>query len=109
MNKVRNAVIIIILCIIGAGIAKRKPKLSLVMPPSSELKDAVSGHRIAEPERDLPDEEYLPATQLFQRIPGKTSNTLGDISAPPRGQARGFIPALPPESRETPPLSPYKP
>jgi len=43
MSKARNAVIIIILCIIGAFSFKKAPQLGLNMPAPEDIKDAVAG------------------------------------------------------------------
>lgn len=51
MRKTRNAVIIIILCIIGAGIAKHRQankELSLANTDMKELLDSVAGNPVKE-------------------------------------------------------------
>ncbi|MFI5350579.1 MAG: hypothetical protein ACHQ2Z_13615, partial [Elusimicrobiota bacterium] len=45
MQKVRNAVIIIILCIIG-GYKAYKPVARLILPAADSLRDALSGHPV---------------------------------------------------------------
>ena len=46
MSRVRNAVIIIILCIIGAYSVKKGPQLALNLPGTEDIKDAVAGNKV---------------------------------------------------------------
>lgn len=95
MQRVRNAVIIIILCIIGAYTVRKAPQLALNTPDSDmhdglaggpsrgrrngpkltlasgtgeEMRDAVAGHAVGTP---------------------NNGNTLDDVAPPPRGEGRG--------------------
>ena len=108
MNKVRNAVIIIILCIIGAGITEhRASKLGMRIPVLTDIRDAVAGHRVP---LAIRDEEPLAIEDTFHESgvqPHSTSNTLGDIPPPPRGQGGGEFSPLP--QQNAPELSPSGP
>jgi hypothetical protein len=107
MNKVRNAVIIIILCIIGAYSVKKSPQLYMKLPKLDAVRDAVAGHRAR---LSVPDEKPLDIEDMFHESgvqPRGTSNTLGDIPPPPRGQGGGGFDPLP--QQNTPQLSPSGP
>lgn len=109
MNKVRNAVIIIILCVIGASV-NRKANLGLLLPPPTYIQDTIAGHQAGRHVVLAPDhsEPLQDAVAGHSALPprGKPSNTLGDIPGAPRGNGLGGIGSLPNDTRE---LSPYKP
>jgi hypothetical protein len=108
MNRVRNAIIIIILCIIGAGVTERRAaKLNIRIPVLTDIHDAVAGHRV---HLTPPDEQPPAIEDMFHESgvqPRSTSNTLGDIPPPPRGQGGGEFSPLP--QQNAPELSPSGP
>lgn len=109
MNKVRNAVIIIILCIIGAGVVKQQKEISLSESSIEDIKDVVFGRRAAQQELGIPV-GAIPYTGSADRpitIHPK-GNTLGDLVMAPRGSGSGGFEPLP--NNPTPPqLSPSGP
>ena len=112
MNKVRNAVIIIILCIIGAGVAKKvkQNQLGLPMTTAKDIQDVIAGRQIARGKPGIP-ENVIPYTGDAGKpilIREKGTNTLGDIGAPPRGQGNGSFAPLP-NNPAPPVLSPSGP
>lgn len=118
MQRVRNAVIIIILCIIGAvSFKSHKPQLSLNMPTPDQLKDAVAGNRA--PGRHRPLKLASGHTDdLRDAVAGHAvgtpndTNTLGDVGGPPRGSGNGgFGPMSNNNNNNNPPpnLSPSGP
>ena len=95
MHRVRNAVVIIILCIIGAVTFKsRAPQLSLM--PTGDIKDAVAGNKVR---RGSPKLTLAGGTGEDLRdsvaghavgTPGNDNgNTLGGVGDPPRGSGNG--------------------
>ena len=121
MQRVRNAVVIIILCIIGAMTFKsRKPQLSLNMPSPEQLKDAVAGtptqhhrgrHRPLTLASGHTDDLRDAVAGHAVGTPNET-NTLGDVGAPPRGSGNGgFAPLSVNNNNNNPPpnLSPSGP
>lgn len=96
MHRVRNAVVIIILCIIGAMTFKSKaPQLALNMP-SNDLKDSVAGNgaRRHSPKLTLASGtgEDLRDSVAGHAVgtPGPNNgNTLDDVAPPPRGSGNG--------------------
>ncbi len=99
MSRARNAVIIIILCIIGAYSVRKAPQLALNMPNPSDIKDAVAGgpafHR-GSPKLTLASgtgEDMRDAVAGHAVGTPNHGNTLGDIAGPPRGESfHGFGP-----------------
>lgn len=95
MSRVRNAVIIIILCIIGAYSVKKGPQLGLSLPLAEDIKDAVAGNPIRR-RANAPltlasgkGEDFRDAVAGHAvGTPGGT-NTLGDVDGPPRGNGYG--------------------
>lgn len=94
MSRARNAVIIIILCIIGAYTLHKAPQLALNMPSPEQVKDAVAGG----PSRRHPgltlasgkgDDLRDAVAGHAVGTPGQRGNTLGDVGAPPRGNGDG--------------------
>lgn len=96
MSRARNAVIIIILCIIGAYSVKKGPQLGLNLPGTEDIKDAVAGgpasRRAANPGLTLAGGE---GEALRDAVAGhavgtpNTGNTLGGVDGPPRGSGNG--------------------
>ena len=114
MYRVRNAVIIIILCIIGAYTARKGPQLSMNMP-DSDVKDAVAGHRShRRPGLTLASGK---SDDLRDAVAGHAvgtpnhGNTLDDVGPPPRGNGEGgFGPqSNNPGNNFTPPPGPVSP
>ena len=112
MSRVRNAVIIIILCIIGAYSVKKGPQLGLNMPAAEDIKDAVAGNRIR---RQGPKLTLASGTSedLRDAVAGHAvgtpggSNTLGDVGGPPRGNGYGgFGPLSTNNNHNNPPNNP---
>lgn len=121
MSRARNAVIIIILCIVGAYTVKKGPELGLSMPGLSDIKDAVAGgpssRRGKNPQLTLASGT---ADELRDAIAGHAvgtpqgTNTLGDVDGPPRGNGLGgFSPVAAnnnvPPNNPPPSLSPSGP
>ena len=121
MSRARNAVIIIILCIIGAYSVRKAPQLGLNMPAPEQIKDAVAGgpSRRHGPKLTLASgtgEDLRDAVAGHAIGTPNHGNTLGDIGGPPRGDHDGgfgphsnnpgnnFIPptTLSPSAPETP-------
>lgn len=99
MSRVRNAVIIIILCIIGAYSVKKGPQLGLNMPAAEDIKDAVAGNKVRKhgPKLTLASgtgEDLRDAVAGHAVGTPKGSNTLGDVDGPPRGNGNGGISPL---------------
>ncbi|UPT75201.1 MAG: hypothetical protein M0D55_05705 [Elusimicrobiota bacterium] len=95
MHRVRNAVIIIILCIIGAYTVKQAPQLALNMN-DSQLNDAVAGGpsrgRRSGPKLTLASgtgDEMRDAVAGHAVGTPNNGNTLGDVAPPPRGMGQG--------------------
>ncbi|MEK7389813.1 MAG: hypothetical protein AAB036_08940 [Elusimicrobiota bacterium] len=120
MKRVRNAVVIIILCIIGAvSVKKKAPELALNVPAPDQIKDAVAGNRIRPrhplnvsrgQSDDIRDSIAGNPVGTPQGTPNST-NSLDDIGEPPRGSGNGGFSPLannnPPYN--PPPLSPSGP
>ncbi len=94
MSRARNAVIIIILCIIGAYTLRKGPQLALNMPSPEQVKDAVAGG----PSRRNPGLTLASGKGEDMRdavaghavgTPGRNGNTVDDVGAPPRGNGDG--------------------
>jgi len=132
MRKIRNAAVIIILCIIGAYSVMKKPAAPVLnMPPGDELRDAVKNSGIgkgATPPalnfRSGGDDELhdaVAANPVFGGNPINAGNPIqegsgdGGVNPPPRGSGNGgvgsptpgFGQELPPT--DPPPLSPSSP
>jgi hypothetical protein len=98
MSRARNAVIIIILCLIGAYSFKKGPQLGLSMPKNDVIKDAVAGgpsyHR-SSPKLTLAsgsgDDLRDAVAGHAVGTPGSHGNTLDDVAPPPRGNGQGGI------------------
>ena len=94
MARARNAVIIIILCIIGAYTVKNAPQLVL-NSPNEAIKDAVAGgpsfHR-GGPKLTLANgtgDELRDAVAGHAVGTPNHGNTLDDVAPPPRGGGNG--------------------
>lgn len=127
MSRARNAVIIIILCIIGAYTVKKGPELGLTLPTAQDIKDAVAGgpstsrrgNGIGSPKLTLASgtgEELRDAVAGHAvGTPNNGTNSLGEIDGPPRGNGLGgFSPFaannnVPPSNPPPPSLSPSGP
>jgi len=117
MTRARNAVIIIILCLIGAYSVKKGPQLAL-LPANDEIKDAVAANnstRRAGPKLTLASgtgEEMRDAIAGHAVGTPNNGNTLGDVAPPPRGGGNGGIGAQannPGQNFNPPVLSPAGP
>jgi len=98
MSRARNAVIIIILCIIGAYSVKKGPQLGLNMPGVEDIKDAVAGGPVNASRRGNANPLSLNTgngEDLRDAVAGhavgtpNTGNTLGGVDGPPRGSGFG--------------------
>ena len=118
MKRVRDAVVIIILCIIGAvTFNKKAPQLS--MPTPDEIKDAVAGNPTRR--RNAPLTLASGHTDdLRDSVAGNPvgtpasngTNSLDDIGGPPRGSGNGGFGPLATNNNippNPPPLSPSGP
>ncbi len=99
MSRARNAVIIIILCIIGAYSVRKAPQLALNMPTSSDIKDSVAGGPVSRhggPKLTLASgtsEDMRDAVAGHAVGTPNHGNTVDDVPAPPRGESfHGFGP-----------------
>ena len=99
MRKVRNAVIIIVLCIIG-GYEARKPIARLILPAGDNLHDALAGSRVnaSRPGLNLSnnDDDQLHDSVAGNAIPGfhqngPHGNTEDGTPPPPRGGGDGGV------------------
>ena len=95
MSRARNAVIIIILCIIGAYSVRKAPQLSL-MPNNDTVKDALAGNRVRRhgPRLTLASgkgEDLRDAVAGHAVGTPNNGNTLDDVGPPPRGDGQGGI------------------
>ncbi|MDP3542410.1 MAG: hypothetical protein Q8T11_08090 [Elusimicrobiota bacterium] len=111
MSKARNAVIIIILCIIGAFSFKNGPKLGLNMPAPDDIKDAVAGGpaRRRGPQLTLASgksEDLRDAVAGFAVGTPNNGNTLGEIGDPPRGSGDGGFGPGANNNNNNPPYNP---
>lgn len=112
MSRARNAVVIIILCIIGAFSFKKGPQLGLNMPAPEDIKDAVAGNRIRRPSPKLTlasgQGEDLRDAVAGHAVgtPNNGTNTLGDVDGPPRGSGNGGFGALSNNNNNNPPNNP---
>ncbi|MDD5302939.1 MAG: hypothetical protein PHS14_07480 [Elusimicrobia bacterium] len=113
MSRVRNAVIIIILCIIGAYSFKKGPQLGLNMPAPEDIKDAVAGNPVRRhgPQLTLAsgNGEDLRDAVAGHAVgtPNRGTNTLGDVDGPPRGSGNGgFGPLSNNNNNNNPPVNP---
>ena len=118
MSRARNAVIIIILCIIGAYSVRKSPQLALNMPSPESMKDAVAGGpsiRHHGPKLTLASgtgEDLRDAVAGHAVGTPNHGNTVDDVPPPPRGENfHGFGPlSNNPGQNFTPPtLSPSAP
>lgn len=127
MSKARNAVIIIILCIIGAYTVKKGPELGLTMPSVEDIKDAVASANPTRASRGAGAPKLTLASGTGEDLrdavaghavgtPNPGTNTFGEIDGPPRGNGLGgFSPLalnnnVPPTNPPPPPnLSPSGP
>lgn len=98
MSRARNAVIIIILCIIGAYSVRKGPQLGLNMPAPEDIKDAVAGGPVNASRRGNANPLTLNAgngEDLRDAVAGhavgtpNNGNTLGGVDGPPRGSGFG--------------------
>lgn len=113
MSRVRNAVIIIILCIIGAYTFQKGPQLGLNMPAPEDIKDAVAGGPVSRrangPKLTLASgkgEDLRDAVAGFAVGTPNTGNTLGEIDGPPRGSGNGGFSPLANNPNNNPPYNP---
>ena len=94
MHRVRNAVVIIILCIIGAMTFKsRAPQLTLNMP-SNDLKDSVAGNGVHHKAPHLTlasgnGEDLRDSVAGHAVGTPNNHNTVDDVPPPPRGSGNG--------------------
>lgn len=103
MSRARNAVIIIILCIIGAYTLKKGPQLALNMPAPETVKDAVAGapstfRRGAPKDLTLANgvgEELRDAVAGHAVGTPNNGNTTDSVPPPPRGGGNGGFGAQP--------------
>jgi hypothetical protein len=96
MSRARNAVIILILCIIGAYSARKGPQLGLNMMAPEEIKDAVADNRAKRRARGLTlasgkSENLRGAPAGHALGTPNDGNTFDDIDEPPRGDGQGGI------------------
>ena len=96
MQKVRNAVIIIVLCIVGAYKTYKPIAPRLGLPPADFIHDAVSGDRVnaSRPSLNLPsgDDDQFRDSVAGNAIPGFHQNApQGDVPnvAPPAPRGGG--------------------
>jgi len=101
MSRLRNAVIIIILCIIGAYTVRKGPQLGMSLPGAQDLKDAIAGGPSQRPAGGLqPILAGRGGEELRDAVAGhpvgtpQGTNTLGDVDGPPRGNGYGGISPL---------------
>lgn len=116
MSRVRNAVIIIILCIIGAYSVKKGPQLGLSLPSPEQIKDAVAGGPSFTPHRGNPELTLASGKGEDLRdavaghavgTPNRGTNSLGDVDGPPRGNGYGgFGPLSGNNNGNNPPVTP---
>lgn len=116
MSKARNAVIIIILCIIGAFTFKNGgPQLGLNMPGSDDFKDAVAGGPANASRRGNPQgltlssgkgDDLRDAVAGFAVGTPQSGNTLGEIGDPPRGSGNGGFAPGANNNNNNPPYNP---
>lgn len=125
MSRARNAVIIIILCIVGAYTARKGPQLGLNMPAPEDIKDAVAGGPVNAGRKNASPltlaagsgEDFRDAVAGHAVGTPNNGNTLGGVDAPPRGSGNGgfgpqsnnpgsFIPPAPPELSPAGPTPP---
>ncbi len=111
MSRARNAVIIIILCIIGAFSFKKGPQLGLNMPAPEDIKDAVAGGpaRRRGPGLTLASgkgDDLRDAVAGFAVGTPNNGNTLGEIDGPPRGSGNGGFGPLANNPNNNPPYNP---
>jgi hypothetical protein len=99
MQKVRNAVIIIILCIIG-GYKAYKPVVRLILPAAGSLHDALAGSPVKASRPGLhltnSDDDQLHDSVAGNAIPGfghnaPHGNTEDGTPPPPRGGGDGGV------------------
>lgn len=117
MSKARNAVIIIILCIIGAfSFRNGGPQLGLNMPSPDDIKDAVAGGPVSRrgngPKLTLSSgkgEDLRDAVAGFAVGTPQNGNTLGEIGDPPRGSGNGGFGPLANNPNNNPPYNPPPP
>ena len=113
MTRARNAVIIIILCLIGAYSVRKGPQLALNMPSPDAIKDAVAGHDVGRRNPGLTlasgkGDEMRDAVAGHAVGTPNNGNTLDDVAPPPRGNGAGGIGSLSnnPGQSFTPPVTP---
>ncbi len=114
MSRVRNAVIIIILCIIGAYSVKKAPQLGLSLPGTEDIKDAVAGGPSQRRGNGNPQLTLASGKgeDLRDAVAGHAvgtpggSNTLGDVGGPPRGNGYGGFGPLSTNNNNNPPNNP---
>jgi hypothetical protein len=99
MQKVRNAVIIIVLCIIGGYEAHKTVPPRLIAPPADNLHDALAGKPVnaSRPALNLSnnDDDQLHDSVAGNAIPGfhtgPHGNTEDGTPPPPRGGGDGGV------------------
>lgn len=113
MSRARNAVIIIILCIIGAYSFRKAPQLGLNMPAPQDIKDAVAGNsarRHGGPKLTLASgtgEDLRDAVAGHAvGTPNNGTNSFGDVGGPPRGNGNGGFGPLSNNNNNNPPPPP---
>jgi hypothetical protein len=125
MQKIRNAVIIIVLCIIS-GYQSSRPAPHLSLPPADSLRDALAGDRAINASRPAlhlsnSDDDQLRDSVAGNAIPGfhgPHGNTEDGTPPPPRGGGDGGVgtfsngyqpPPGPKPLSPSAPSSPYQP
>jgi hypothetical protein len=123
-NKVRNAVVIIVLCLIGAyKMYKPAQTPTLAMPPADSIRDAVAGNSVHQPinasnplHLSNSGDEQLRDSVAGNAIPGTHQNgphgnTEDQTPPPPRGGDHNGIGGLsgPNPGSQLPPPGPLSP
>lgn len=115
MSRARNAVIIIILCIIGAYSVRKGPQLGLNMPGVEDIKDAVAGGPANSGRRGNANPLTLASgsgEDLRDAVAGhavgtpNNGNTLGGVDGPPRGSGNGGFGPQSNNNNNNPPYNP---
>jgi hypothetical protein len=119
MSKVRNAVVVIVLCIIAAYVSKKEKATLVMQPPVEQLHDAVAGGpaKISKTGKKRRNLNLAPAAEdnLKDALasnpalpPAPLGNTEQGTPPPPRGSGNGGIGPLgdPNPGSELPPPPP---
>ncbi|HEX4048164.1 MAG TPA: hypothetical protein VH309_10040 [Elusimicrobiota bacterium] len=120
MQKIRNAVIIIVLCVIGGYQARKRAALHLNLPPGDALHDSLAGNptNASRPGLHLSnsDDDQLHDSVAGNAIPGfhhagEHGNTEDGTPPPPRGGGDGGVGSFsgPNPASNLPPSNPLSP